>query len=145
MTIAGEQLTSILHESSYAAQGRVLKEPEGNPGWPRGTYTHFLQDDLIIASELCVWTALSVSQDELSLGWRKPIPVALSWASADCQDTWALALLLLCSPALAELYNLHTIFPVGWLRWYPDQGSSWYPDSGWISALGSARQYWWPQ
>ncbi len=37
-------------------------------------YTQFLKYDLIIASmELCFQTDSSISQDEFSLGWRKPI------------------------------------------------------------------------
>lgn len=87
---------------NLAAERRVLKEPEGNSRWPWGMYTQFLQYELIIASELCIWTDLSVWE-------RLFFPSAL--------------------PPFVVLYHLHTIFTAGWLsagiqiragyrRWY---------------------------
>lgn len=74
---------------NLAAERRVLKEPEGNSRWPWGMYTQFLQCELIIASELCIWTDLSVWESLFFL------PSAL--------------------PPFVELYRLHTMFTAGWL------------------------------
>lgn len=62
---------------SFLSKGKFLKVRFG-PRWNslvtlRDVHPQFLKYDLIIASELCFQTDSSISQDEFSLGRRKPI------------------------------------------------------------------------